>query len=268
MPFTPSHAVVALPFVRTPLAPAAVAVGAMAPDLPLFLPGTPLDYATTHDLAGLPLTLCVALVLLLVWRMLLRPAVRELSPRAIARRLPAAWDGGPVAAMRETFARRGGRHPSWAGLALVVAALAIGVVSHIVWDEFTHEGRAGSALLPALGGQWGPWPGYRWLQYGSSVVGLAVLAAAALVWLRRSAADAAPVRRVLPTWARAAWLASLVVVAGAGVVALAPAGPEFTPTYLAYRILVPMCTGWAVLTLALALLVQLLRRLRPRPRSA
>ena len=37
MPFTPSHAVVALPFVRTPLVPAAIAVGAMAPDLPLFV---------------------------------------------------------------------------------------------------------------------------------------------------------------------------------------------------------------------------------------
>ncbi|WP_262927685.1 DUF4184 family protein [Microbacterium sp. NIBRBAC000506063] len=48
MPFTPSHAVVALPFVRTPLLPAAIAVGAMAPDLPLFLRGTPLTYQVTH----------------------------------------------------------------------------------------------------------------------------------------------------------------------------------------------------------------------------
>ena len=33
MPFTPSHAVVALPFIRSPLVPAAIAVGAMTPDL-------------------------------------------------------------------------------------------------------------------------------------------------------------------------------------------------------------------------------------------
>ena len=39
MPFTPSHAVVALPFLRTPLVPAAIAVGAMTPDLPLFVRG-------------------------------------------------------------------------------------------------------------------------------------------------------------------------------------------------------------------------------------
>lgn len=43
MPFTPSHAIVALPFVRSPLAPAAVAVGAMAPDLPLFTRGAVVD---------------------------------------------------------------------------------------------------------------------------------------------------------------------------------------------------------------------------------
>ncbi len=48
MPFTPSHAVVALPFVRTPLLPAAIAIGAMTPDLPLFLRGTPLSYQATH----------------------------------------------------------------------------------------------------------------------------------------------------------------------------------------------------------------------------
>ena len=45
MPLTPSHAVVALPFVRTPLLPAAIAVGAMAPDLPLFLRDTPVAAA-------------------------------------------------------------------------------------------------------------------------------------------------------------------------------------------------------------------------------
>ena len=74
MPFTPSHAVVALPFLRTPLVPAAIAVGAMSPDLPLFLRGMPLHYGMTHSLVWLPLTIADALVLLLVWRCLLRPA--------------------------------------------------------------------------------------------------------------------------------------------------------------------------------------------------
>ena len=56
MPFTPSHAVVALPFLRTPLLPAAIAIGAMAPDFPLFVRGLPLHYGLTHSLWWLPLT--------------------------------------------------------------------------------------------------------------------------------------------------------------------------------------------------------------------
>ncbi len=56
MPFTPSHAVVALPFVRTPLVPAAIAIGAMTPDLPLFVRGLPLHYGVTHSFAWLPAT--------------------------------------------------------------------------------------------------------------------------------------------------------------------------------------------------------------------
>ena len=106
MPFTPSHAVVALPFVRTPLVPAAIAVGAMAPDLPLFVRGLPLSYGLTHSFAWLPVTIVLALVLLLVWRGVLRPAVRELSPTWLACRLPAEWDAGAAASLRETFAVR------------------------------------------------------------------------------------------------------------------------------------------------------------------
>src|SRR5690348_16124352 len=102
MPFTPSHAVVALPFIRTPLVPAAIAVGAMTPDLPLFVRGLPLHYGRTHDPAWLPLTVLVALVLLLVWRSVLRPAVRELSPGWLAARLPPAWDAGALGGARET----------------------------------------------------------------------------------------------------------------------------------------------------------------------
>ncbi len=150
MPFTVSHAVVALPFVRTPLVPAAIAIGAMTPDLPLFLRGMWPDYTLTHDLAWLPVTVVVALVLLLVWRCVLRPATRELLPRAVADRSPAAWDAGAGAAARETL--NGGA----VGILWLLASLALGVVTHVAWDFFTHEGRAGDALFPALEQQWGP----------------------------------------------------------------------------------------------------------------
>ncbi|MCU1407435.1 MAG: hypothetical protein JWQ43_3738, partial [Glaciihabitans sp.] len=91
MPFTASHAVVALPFVRGPLPFGAVAVGAMTPDLPLFFP-TFLSYEVTHGFPGVLLSsLPLAMLLYLVWRALLRPAASALLPRAVGERLPPAW---------------------------------------------------------------------------------------------------------------------------------------------------------------------------------
>lgn len=211
MPFTPSHAVVALPFVRTPLVPAAIAVGAMTPDLPLFVRFLPLHYGRTHDVAWLGATIVLALLLLLVWRTLLRPATRELSPRVLAERLPAEWDAGAPAALRETFSVLPASNPAgspwrvaWRGLALLVLSLAIGVSSHIVWDLFTHEGRWGVVVIPALAQEWGPLPGFRWLQHGSTVIGLAIIGVWAVVWLSKRA-PSGPVRRALPESVRWAW---------------------------------------------------------------
>lgn len=270
MPFTPSHAVVALPFVRTPLVPAAIAVAAMAPDLPLFVRFGPLGYGRTHDLVWLPATMLLALGLLLVWRCLLRPAARELAPEWLAARLPAGWDRGAAGSFRDTLGVRAVRDPgrpqrwrvSWVALALLAASLAIGIVSHIAWDAFTHEARWGSEVLPVLDEQWGPLAGYKWLQYGSGVVGLAIIGVWAVLWLRRRGTDR-PVPRVLPGWVRWAWWATLpVVLVVAWLSGLAVYGPldaDFTPAHLAYRVLPPACAIWGMLTLALCVVVQVVR---------
>ncbi len=261
MPFTPSHAVVALPFVRTPLAPAAIAVGAMTPDLPLFVRGLPLSYSVTHSFAWLPVTMLAALALLLVWRCVLRPAARELSPRWLAVRLPGEWDAGAPAAFRETFATRSGARPSAVGVLVLVAALAIGVASHIVWDLFTHEGRWGSSAIPGLDADWGPLPGYKWLQHGSSVFGLVILGTFMVVWLARRRA-AASILRFVPGWLRWCWWASLPVVLVVawtwGFAAFGPFDAGFTPAHLGYRVLPPACAAWGVATLALCVVVQVL----------
>lgn len=259
MPFTPSHAVVALPFVRTPLIPAAIAVGAMTPDLPLFIrTGLPL-YGITHSAWALPATVAVALVLLLVWRCVLRPAAGELSPRWIAARLPDDWSTVPRDSLRATFADHRGRitGSSWA---ILLVSLLIGVVSHIVWDLFTHEGRWGVALFPALADAWGPMLGYKWLQHGSSVVGLLIIGMWATVWLGRRPARS--VERMLPSAVRAVWWLSLpVVLVAAWAVGLAtygPLTPEWTIQHLAYRVLPVAVGGWGAATLVLAAVVTLM----------
>ncbi|MDY0909293.1 DUF4184 family protein [Microbacterium sp. CFBP9034] len=273
MPFTPSHAVVALPFIRTPLVPAAIAVGAMTPDLPLFVRGLPLHYGRTHDFAWIAATLVLALVLLLVWRSVLRPAVRELSPAWLAVRLPEEWDRSALPAARETLAVRAvsedGSSPrwrvSWSGVLLLLASLLLGIASHILWDPFTHEGRWGVSVLPALDEQWGPLLGYKWLQHGSSFLGLAIIGVWAIVWLVRADA-AASVARLLPDAARWAWWLSLpvalVIAWVAGLAASGPLDDDFTVAHLAYRVLPPACAIWGAATLALCVAVQALRSSR------
>lgn len=265
MPFTPSHAVVALPFVRTPLLPAAIAIGAMTPDLPLFVRGTPVSYQLTHT--NVVVSGVLALVLLLLWYALLRPAVRELSPTWLARRLPPQWDATGAAAWESLRAPRpGARNAVWRDAvvfpALVAISVMLGVISHIVWDAFTHEGRWGLALFPALTEQWGPMLGYKWIQHGSSALGLVILAVYATVWLARRAP--ATVARLLPGWVRTVWwlsLPAILVIAWCwGLAALGPIEGTFTAAHLSYRVLPPACAVWGALTIVLCLVVLARRR--------
>lgn len=250
MPFTPSHAIVALPFARaTPGLAAAVAAGAMTPDLPLFVRGIPLTYAITHSWAWIPLTACVAGVLLLVWWLVIRPGVRELSPIRLAERLPGEWDA-PY-----RLERPGRRIP------VLLLGLIVGVATHILWDSFTHEGRSGVVALD-LDAMWGSLPAYKWLQYGSSLAGLAVLAIAGVIWLRRRSEQ--PAERVLPNAVRIAWWLSLpavlVIASVVGYLVMGPFTTEFTPQHLGYRVLPPAVAAWIVPSLILCVVVQVLRR--------
>ncbi|MGM1016723.1 MAG: DUF4184 family protein [Actinomycetota bacterium] len=259
MPFTPSHAVVALPFVRSPLVPAAIAIGAMTPDLPLFVRGVGLAYSFTHTVGNILWTALIAFVLFLLWRVVLRPAVPELVPRAIARRLPGEWRTRGVDAARRSIADADQR----AYPVLLAVSLLLGVLSHIVWDLFTHEGRWGVALIPALGEMWGPLAGFKWLQHGSSVLGLVVIAVWAAIWLRRRPVHESA-ERPLPSWVRIGWWLSLpFILVAAWAIGLATLGPltaEFTAQHLAYRVLPPACAVWGVLTLALCVALLTVRR--------
>lgn len=126
MPFTPSHVAAILPFVRTPLAPAALAIGAMAPDLPYFLP-VYADRDLTHSLLGAPtIDLLVGAIAFGLWLLVLRAPVLDYSPAWMRERMhsQARWRvRGPVVS-----------------LLLVIAALELGILSHLLLDLFTHEG--------------------------------------------------------------------------------------------------------------------------------
>lgn len=218
MPFTPAHAVVALPFLRTPLVPAAIAVGAMMPDLPLFFRIGP-GYWVTHSWPGAFLIdLPIALLLLLVWRMLLRPAAPHLMPRWLRERWPRSWSGPVLAGWWELWGGRDARASVRVRSAVILAlSLLIGIASHIVWDEFTHPDRWGSEVIPLLAMHVGPLPLTKWAQVICSIGGLTILAVWGARVLRR--ATPAPVDRIVPRWfVIAAWL--FVPIALAVIVAV------------------------------------------------
>ncbi|WBC16691.1 DUF4184 family protein [Micromonospora sp. WMMA1998] len=208
MPFTASHPAVVLPLLR-PLGrlgvpPSALVVGSLAPDLPFYVTVTSLT-TWTHSLAGaVSLDVLVGAVAFVGWRTIGRPAAGVLLPGLFT---PSA---GTVGGTRTGKARL---NPL-----AVVAGLAVGALTHVVWDSFTHSGTWGFRHLPWLAAAHGPLPGYEWAQYVSTVVGLAVLA----VWCARRARPGPALGGPEPASRRArrAWAlvgGALVVGASLGV---------------------------------------------------
>jgi hypothetical protein len=195
MPFTVSHIAAVLPGYR-PLTRArvftAAVIGSMVPDFGLLVPGFMARWQT-HSFQGL-FTFCLPVGLTAYWLtlLLIRPAMIEVVPDSAYVRLHAA---PPPASIRQFSA--------WLYAA---AALLLGAATHIIWDAFTHENARGVRMFPLLT-DYGPEMAghplhlYRWLQYGSSLLGLAVVAAALTLWLRHAAA---PPERV-------AWLSAYVL---------------------------------------------------------
>jgi hypothetical protein len=203
VPFTGSHPAAVLPFLRTPLPASALVIGSMAPDLPFYLP-LPQWYPTHTWLAGLTTDLLLGLLAWALWHGLLAGPALATAPAALRGRLEGRVAPGLA-----------GRLASVRRVVLLVVALLLGTATHLAWDEFTHAGRWGAEHIPALAESWGPLPGYRWLQYASSVVGLAVLLVWFVRWWRRT--PAVPTR----TDPAARWVWPLLVVLGlvAGAVA-------------------------------------------------
>lgn len=182
MPFTVSHAVVALAARRTPLPVAAVAIGSMAPDAVLFAPFLP-PYEVTHSWIGVvTIDLVVSLVVLAVWWWLVRPAWADAVP-GVRDRVPDDWRRGAAA-----------RRPRWSarGVLTVVGACLLGSVTHVVWDAFSHRTGWAVQAIPVLRAGVLGHPVWAVVQDGSSVLGLAVLVVVAVVWWRRTTPRSLP----------------------------------------------------------------------------
>nr|WP_246324139.1 DUF4184 family protein [Petropleomorpha daqingensis] len=186
----------------------ALVIGSMAPDLPFYLP-LPQWYPTHTWLAGVTTDLLLGLLAWALWHGLLAEPASATAPAALRGRL--AGGVAPGLAVRIASVRQ---------VVLLVVALVLGTATHLAWDAFTHARRWGAEHLSVLAESWGPLPGYRWLQYASSVVGLAVLLVWFVRWWRRT--PAVPTRA--EPAARWVWPLLAVLAVGAGTVAGLAAG--------------------------------------------
>lgn len=203
MPFTISHIAAVLPLTAgragRVFVPGALAIGAMVPDLPYFVPPH-VGAAWSHSAVG-PFTidLVLGVAVFALWHAVLRQPLTDLGPRWLRSRLPDR-PGMP--------ARR------WLSVAVSVV---IGAVTHVVWDAFTHTGRWGPRHVGWLNIEVTGLPWLKWFQYGSGVIGLLVL----LIWvahhLYRTVPDAGVPDRAGDLARIACWLFSgAVCVLAAG----------------------------------------------------
>ena len=217
MPFTPAHAIVALPFARRPWstlstggrtwALTALSVGAMAPDLPLFLdvlwPGAEEGAVHTHRWPFLPVVLVATLAVTALWVQRVRPPFLAALPRRRAGQVPSGRTVPSPPLPR-------GRHVAEA--LVVVGAAVLGILSHLLWDDFTHLRGTAVQTWSVLRELVLDRPVYVYLQHGSSLLGVLVLLAVAYGWFRDAALVTTPRR-----------LRSLVVAVtmGAGIALIA-----------------------------------------------
>ena len=209
MPFTASHMAAVLPaarfpLLRDPLIMSAFMIGAMSPDVPYFVPYD-IRWYGGHTWTGLfVLDIPVTLALVALFWLVLAAPLRALAPLPIRARLPRNVLAGHRSTVLQSFA-------------LLLVGAAVGAATHIVWDAFTHEGRFGVMAVPALQHPdvVGPLAAYRVLQYGSSALGLALLAWSVLRWYQRTPASAHAGRGLSWRWQ----LASVTGVLAAGMLA-------------------------------------------------
>lgn len=177
MPFTPAHVAAVLPLMRGRparyLVPSGLAIGAMTPDLPLFLPRwAPVGdlYAKTHQPWGVPTwDLAIGALALVAWWVARGPLL-DLAPRFVRDRV--------TLPPRPRLSR-------WPWLAV---SLVVGAATHVLWDSFTHEGRDGVDLVPWLQESTAGLPHFKVAQYVSGVVGLGVVVLVTTRALRQASA--------------------------------------------------------------------------------
>ena len=211
MPYAFAHPVAVIPLHKAlgrASVPSALAIGSVIPDAWYFIPLV--TRPDSHGALGLFLfCLPAGLLAYLAYHIVFKAPLLALLPAALAGRLRA-------------FTAAGVPRAAWAA---VLLSLALGSLTHLLWDAFTHHGRL-SRVWPVLEMEIMRIGGhevvlFQLLQHASTLLGAAVL----VWWVARKLRSVKPVHaRAVPGRERIALLALLVAVPVVAFAATVSAG--------------------------------------------
>jgi Domain of unknown function (DUF4184) len=180
VPFTLSHPAAAIPFARSRLVLSALIVGSLAPDFQYFVKLSGQE-RNAHAFPGIvQWTFPVAILLLAIFHMLLKWPLISLLPLALQYRLV-----GPASRFRWWPLHR---------FLLVMFSLAFGIITHVVWDSFTHvDGWFASTWpgmrVPLFYVRNTGIPAFKLAQHLSTLLGGVFIIIWIWKWYRRTAAE-------------------------------------------------------------------------------
>jgi hypothetical protein len=222
MPFTPAHAAAALPFRRTRLNTSALIAGTFAPDFEYFLRLSPSGGFGHTPLGAFVLSLPLALLVLWLFHTVVKVPLISLLPDAIQGRVT-------VDANRSRFANP-------ATFTLIAGSALVGIMTHILWDSFTHPNTwpyrhwlfLRLAVHLPIGGSI---PGYEILQHASTIIGTSILAIWFVLWYRTTEPRIQPAVSPIPHQQRLVIIAVMLIVALIGsltriIIAVKPSVPD------------------------------------------
>lgn len=171
MPFTFSHPAAVLPInnrFKSKFSLTGLALGSMAPDFEYFIRFTPFSTYGHHVLGFFILNLPLCFLLAYLFHDVLKNPLILHMPKPIdklfSRFLYRPWNSGSIKKV----------------LTFVYSAL-LGMLTHVVWDSFTHAEGVMVELIPILSAKIFPFgysiPIFKLLQHGSSIIGILVILA-------------------------------------------------------------------------------------------
>jgi hypothetical protein len=240
MPFTFAHAAAGVPLRRLPLVWSAFFIGTFAPDFEYFLYLAPQNSYGHHFPGIFTFTFPLAVLTLWMFHQFVKEPLAGLLPVAFQRRLfplqPFRWGG----------ARRFGT---------ILASMAIGIFTHLVWDSFTHASTWTAQHWPVLmtpihSRVIGVYPLVVYLQLGTSVLGMLLLAWWIREWFINTQPSAMLTRRHMSFAKKIALIASMLAIAIVGAALRAsefygiPQGRHETHYYLVVLLVAGIALCW------------------------